>query len=95
MSSRTVVFSFTVANHTASTLYTIDFGDGSLIGVPESMNNPNQTVQYTYSTSGIYNVVLTVFNSVLTSTQNLTVRLNEIKIEFVFIILILFLKLKN
>ncbi len=56
-----------------SPYYTIDFGDGTPITLPELLTGLTKTITYTYDTSGVFNVVVSVFNKVSYSTQNFTV----------------------
>ena len=64
--------------------YTIDFGDGTPIALPELLTGLTKTITYTYDTSGVFNVTISVFNKVSFSTQNflVSILINALKNYF-------------
>ncbi|CAF0863211.1 unnamed protein product [Brachionus calyciflorus] len=66
--SRTFTFTLIMPNNDPSANYIIDFGDNSIIDFPKPIGL-GVTESHVYSSSGIYNVNVTVFNPVSTLSQ--------------------------
>ena len=80
--SRTFVFDLTLsATNPTDPYFTIDFGDNKLIALPTLISGLAAQISYVYEFSGIYNVVITVFNKVSSSTFNFTVKIKLYKFD--------------
>ena len=62
-----------VSNNPTDPYYTINFGDGSPIGLPTLFAGLSQQIVYTYKTSGVFNVEINVFNKVSSNKASSTV----------------------
>ena len=54
--------------------YMIDYGDGTSVSLPIAMLSNSIIFNYTYATSGYFNIKITVFNKVSSETQFHSVR---------------------
>lgn len=62
---RTFTFQVTVVpTNPTNAYYIIDYGDGTPQNLPMSLNKSAFQFNYTYSSSGIFNVNVTVFNKI-------------------------------
>ena len=74
MSSRTFTFDLNLlSNNPTDPFFTIDYGDKSPIELPKLIQGLAVNLTHIYENSGVFNVVITVFNKVSSSTFNLTV----------------------